>query len=154
MKDYPDHPRLAVSCCVVREDAVLLVRRARPPAVGRWAFPGGTVDLGETMEEAVAREVREETGLVIVEPRFVLHQEMIERTARGVRWHYMIAVHAAHCPSGEPAAADDASEARFVRHDALGGFDLLPTNLAVLERLGHRVPEGGGAARAGLDTKV
>ena len=139
MKDYPGHPRLAVSCAIVRGRSVLLVRRGREPAAGRWAFPGGTVDLGEAMLDAVAREVREETGLAIGPPRFVMHHEIVERTGRGVRWHYVIAAHAAECPDGEPVAASDAAEARFVPFDALGGIDVIDTNLDTLRALGHAV---------------
>ena len=139
MKDYPGHPRLAVSCCIVRDRSVLLVRRARPPAAGRWAFPGGTVDLGETMADAVAREVREETGLVIGPPRFVMHHEMIEETPRGVRWHYVIASHAARCEDAAPVAGDDAAEARFVPFDDLGELDVIDTNLDTLRALGHHL---------------
>ena len=138
-KDYPAYPRLAVSCCVVRARSVLLVNRGRPPAAGRWAFPGGTVDLGEPMLDAVVREVREETGLRIGPPRFVMHHEIIERDARGVRWHYVIAAHAAECPSGEPRAMDDAAAARFVPFAELARLDVIDTNLATLRALGHAV---------------
>ena len=136
-KEYPAHPRLAVSCCVVRDRTVLLVRRARPPAEGRWAFPGGAVDLGEEMPAAVAREVREETGLRIGPPRFVMHHEIIERGAEGVRWHYVIAAHAAECAAGEPVGMDDAVEARFVPFVELASLDVVDTNIATLRALGH-----------------
>lgn len=138
-KDYPDYPRLAVSCCVVRDDAVLLVRRGRPPSEGRWAFPGGTVELGETVPDAVAREVLEETGLVIDAPRFVMHHEIIERTACGVRWHYVIAAHEAECVDGRPIAGDDAAAVRFVPFAELARLDVVDTNIATLRALGHRV---------------
>ena len=137
LRDYPDHPRLAVSCAVMRDGAVLLVRRGREPAAGRWTFPGGTVELGEPMLDAVAREVREETGLVIGPPRFVMHHEIVERDARGVRWHYVIAAHAAECSAGEPVADDDAVGARFVPLDRLGEIDVIDTNLDTLRALGH-----------------
>src|ERR1700689_4375459 len=67
-RTYPTRPYLAVSAAIFREGRVLIVRRARPPAHGLYTLPGGGVELGETLEEAVAREVREETGLE-VEPR-------------------------------------------------------------------------------------
>lgn len=143
VKDYPDHPRLAVSCVVVREGAVLLVQRGREPAAGRWAFPGGSVEPGERMADAAAREVREETGLAIGPPRFVTHHEIIERdeTAEGgeggVRWHYVVATHAAEWVSGEPQAADDAVDARFVPLDRLGELDVTASSLDTLRALGH-----------------
>ena len=150
MKSYPSHPRLAVSCCVVRAGAVLLVRRGRPPAEGRWAFPGGTVDLGEPVLAAVGREVMEETGVRIGPPRFAMHHEIIERDDAGwdeqtggasprVRWHYVIAAHAADWVAGEPVAADDAAAARFVPFAELAALDVIDTNLVTLRALGHAV---------------
>src|SRR5215471_7149694 len=72
---YPDRPFLAASAAIVRDGKVLVVRRARPPAGGLFSLPGGVVEVGETLHEAVAREVREETSLTI-EP--VLNDELSE----------------------------------------------------------------------------
>ena len=64
-RSYPERPFLAVSAAIVRADQVLLVRRARAPANGLFSLPGGVVEIGETLMQAVAREVREETNLTI-----------------------------------------------------------------------------------------
>ena len=125
---------------MVRGDAVLLVKRGREPAAGRWAFPGGSVEPGETMADAAAREVREETGLAVGPPRFVSHHEVIERVGDGLRWHYVIAVHAAEYERGEPVAADDAADARFVPWAALASLDVLASVLDTLRALGHPLP--------------
>ena len=135
MKDHA-LPRLAVSCAVLRGDAVLLVRRANPPARGRWAFPGGSVLPGERMDHAVRREVLEETALRIGPPRFVRHHEVIEREGSALRYHYVITVHAAEAATGEPAAGDDASEARFVPLAALGDLDVIETIPETLRMMG------------------
>lgn len=123
-------PRLAVSCAVLREDTVLLVRRGKAPAKGRWAFPGGSVEPGERMASAVRREVREETGLMIDTPRFLVHHEVIEPG-----FHYVIVVHRAEAPDGEPTAADDAAEARFVPFSELEALDVTETTLETIASL-------------------
>ena len=131
-------PRLAVSCVVLRDQAVLLVRRARAPAKGWWAFPGGSVMAGERVEHAVRREVLEETALRVGKPRLLRAHEVIERDETGGRLahHYVILVHAAELEpadtASEPVAGDDAAEARFVAVSALDQLDVLPSVLDVL----------------------
>jgi 8-oxo-dGTP diphosphatase len=122
-------PRLAVGAVVLREDgAVLLVRRARPPAVGSWTLPGGKVEAGETLEQAIAREVHEETGLR-VEVGAILETLVLEREG----FSYRI-VDFACTGEGEPVAADDASAARWVLPDELPSLSLTPEVLRVIER--------------------
>ena len=132
-------PRLAVSCAVLHGGAVLLVRRAKPPAQGRWAFPGGSVEPGETMADAVRREVMEETALPIGPPRFVRHHEVIERADGRLLHHYVIAVHTASlAPAGprEPVAGDDAAAARFVPLAELATLDVIETIPETLRLMG------------------
>ena len=64
-REYPEHPRVGVGAVVLHDNRVLLVKRGRPPGVGKWSLPGGLVNLGETTREAVAREVREECGVAV-----------------------------------------------------------------------------------------
>ena len=142
MSIEPPRPVLAVSCAVVRDGAVLLVKRAKAPALHRWAFPGGAVERGETMAEAVRRELMEETGLAIRPPRFVVHHEIIEPDGSH---HYVIAVHAAEAADrSPPVAGDDAAEARFVAPRDLAGLDVTETTLDTLRMLG--VLSAGAAA--------
>src|SRR5437588_13086542 len=82
-RTYPTRPYLAVSAAIFRDDRVLIVRRARPPAHGLHTLPGGVVELGETLQEAVIREVLEETGLVIAPIELVGLREAILRDAAG-----------------------------------------------------------------------
>jgi len=108
------------SChALVREgDRFLLVQRARPPLAGCWGLPGGGVELGETVEEALLREVREETGLTVVIDRFLGYADAIERDEEGrVRYHYVILYFGAHPTGGQLEAADDAGAARWVTAD-------------------------------------
>jgi mutator protein MutT len=104
---FPARPILAVSAAVFRDDRVLIGRRAREPMNGRFSLPGGVVELGETLEEAVKRELREEVGVeadVIGFNRFV---EPIEREGNRVRAHFVIASFVARWRSGEARVSDE-----------------------------------------------
>jgi ADP-ribose pyrophosphatase YjhB (NUDIX family) len=133
---YPTRPFLAVSVAIWRDGKALLVRRARPPLAALWSFPGGVVEAGETLAEAAAREVREETGLEaeIVAP--IDQAEVIRRDAEGkVERHYVIIVFAGRSADGEPVAADDADAARWFDPDEIDGFELTPDTARII-RLG------------------
>ena len=130
---YPDAPRAAVGAVVFRDDAVLLVRRGNAPSQGTWAIPGGRVRLGETLQAAAEREIREETGVVIRarEPVFVF--DAIERDTDGrVKFHYVIVDLAADYLHGEPCAADDATEARWITAAELAALDVHPLTRRLL----------------------
>ena len=130
---YPDAPRAAVGAVVFRDDAVLLVRRGNAPSQGTWAIPGGRVRLGETLQAAAEREIREETGVVIRarEPVFVF--DAIERDADGrVTFHYVIVDLSADYLRGEPCAADDAAEARWITSAELAALDVNPATRRLL----------------------
>ena len=136
MNERPTVP-VAVSCAVLRDGAVLLVKRGNEPAKGRWAFPGGRLNPGETMAQGVAREVLEESGIAIGPPRFLMHYETIGRDGDAITHHFVIAVHAADAADGRaPVAGDDADEARFVPLDRLDALDVVPSCLRALVALG------------------
>ncbi len=133
---YPDHPRVAVGAVVFKDERVLLVRRGQPPAQGVWAIPGGSVLLGETLQQAAEREILEETGLYITAGAPVLTFDVVERDAAGrVRFHYVIVDLDARYERGDLRAGDDALEARWVAPTEIDG---LPVSVPTLRLLRDR----------------
>lgn len=120
---YPDRPYLAVSAAIIRDGRVLLVRRAQAPAQGLYTLPGGVVEAGETLLEAVAREVREETALAIEPVALAGHREYILRDrANRVERHFVILAFAARWVAGEPRLNAELAEARWLRPSELAGL--------------------------------
>jgi ADP-ribose pyrophosphatase len=116
---------VAVGAIVFRENRVLLVRRGKAPAAGVWAIPGGSVELGETLQEAAEREILEETGLTVRAREPVFTFDSVERDAVGsVRFHYVIVDLMADYIAGEPFPGDDALEVRWVSADELSALEL------------------------------
>jgi len=112
---YPERPFLAVSAAVIREGRVLVVRRARAPAFDLFTLPGGAVETGETLAQAVAREVAEETGLVIEPVALAGYREVISRdAAQRVERHFVILAFAARWQGGELRLNAELAEARWV----------------------------------------
>ncbi|MEA1949333.1 MAG: NUDIX hydrolase [Thermodesulfobacteriota bacterium] len=108
---YPNRPLAAVGAVVFKEDKVLLVLRGKPPSENRWTIPGGSVKLGETLQEAAEREIWEETGLSIKAGDPVYTFDVIERDPKGaILFHYVIVDLAADYVSGELRPGDDASD--------------------------------------------
>jgi 8-oxo-dGTP diphosphatase len=111
---------------------VLLIRRGKEPHYGRWMVPGGTLEWGESLEQAAVREVREETGVEIEIETFV---EIIEAITPGDSgFHYVIMDYAARLVSGEPAAGSDALDAAWVSVEAQTRYDLTPDLIAVIDK--------------------
>ena len=122
-RTYPARPYLAVSAAVFRNGRVLIVRRARPPAQGLHTLPGGVVELGETLEQAVIREVREETSLDIEPLALAGYREAIARDAGGrIERHFVILPFAARWIAGEIALSEELSEARWLLPPELAGL--------------------------------
>ena len=103
----PETPKLMVDVVIPAEEGVVLIRRGSDPFEGRWALPGGFVDVGETVEEAAAREVAEETGLVVELARLVGVYSEPDRDPRG---HNVSVAFLARVLGGQLSAASDAAE--------------------------------------------
>ena len=113
-REYPQAPLVGVGAVIVYQDRVLLVRRANEPLMGQWTLPGGMLELGETLAQGVAREVREETGLEVEAVELVEVLDRIHREAGRVRFHYVIADYLCRVTGGELRAASDAGAVRWV----------------------------------------
>ena len=122
-RSYPARPFLAVSAAIVRAGQVLVVRRARAPADGLFSLPGGVVEIGETLTQAVIREVREETSLEIEPVGLAGFREAITRDRDNrVERHFVILPFAARWLAGEPILNEELSEARWLRPAELVGL--------------------------------
>jgi 8-oxo-dGTP diphosphatase len=142
-REYPDAPVAGVGAVIVAADAardlkVLLIRRAQEPLRGEWSLPGGAVELGETLEDAIRREVREEAGLTVEVVEVVKAFDRITHDAEGrVRYHYVLVdflcrvTGGADCERGV-ACATDALEARWAGPDELDG--LTPLTVEVIQK--------------------
>ena len=135
-REYPDAPIAGVGAVIVRggePPAVLLIRRGQEPLKGQWSLPGGAVELGETLEEAVRREVLEETGLAVEPAGVVQAFDRISRDGEGrVRYHYVLVDFLCRVTGGSPVCASDALEARWAGLDELDG--LTPLTVEVIRK--------------------
>jgi len=114
-REYPYHPIIGVGAIIIKGEKVLLARRGREPDYGKWSIPGGAVKLGETLKEAVKREVREEVSLAIRVGEVVEVLERIFHDPEGkVQYHYVLVDFLCEHLSGEEKPSSDALEARWV----------------------------------------
>jgi 8-oxo-dGTP diphosphatase len=114
-RTYPNRPYLAVSAAIIRDGKVLVVRRARKPALDLYTLPGGVVEAGEALSESVAREVREETALEIEVGALAGHREVIVRDGEGrTERHFVILCFAARWIAGEPVLNEELDDARWI----------------------------------------
>jgi ADP-ribose pyrophosphatase YjhB (NUDIX family) len=132
----PGHAEVAVGAVVRRGDEILLIRRGRGAAVGQWAIPGGRVEFGEGLKAAVAREVREETGLDVTVGRFLGWAERMGDDP--APYHYVILDFAAEPvdPSSPARAGDDADDVAWVRAHDIETFPLVAGLADFLRRVG------------------
>ena len=114
-RTYPDRPYLAVSAAIIRDGRVLVTQRARGPALAIWTMPGGVVEAGETLIDALKREIFEETQLTIEPVALAGHREVVVRdTAGKVSRHFVILCFASRWIAGEPQLNEELSDARWL----------------------------------------
>jgi len=140
-RTYPPRPILAVSAAIFRNGRVLIVRRAQPPSQGLYTLPGGAVELGETLEQAVIREIREETDLDIEPIALAGYRQAIARDGAGrIERHFVILPFAARWIAGEVALNEELAEARWLKPTELSRLTttegLADIIAAALERIG------------------
>ena len=146
-RTYPQRPFLAVSAAIFRRGQVLLVKRARPPATGVYTLPGGVVEAGETLRDAVMREVLEETSLTVDPVALAGHRDVVVRDEEGrVHRHFVVLPFAARWVAGEFSPREELAEGYWVNPRDIAGLkttDGLPDIVARAFRLART---GGTAA--------
>jgi 8-oxo-dGTP diphosphatase len=138
LRAYPDRPIVAVGAVIVDAGRVLLVRRGQEPLKGEWSLPGGAVEVGETLEAALVREVREETSLDVVVGPVVEVLDSIRRDPDGrAQYHYVIVDYACRVRAGTPTAAvrgTDADDVQWVPVEELDRYRVTTTAIAVIRK--------------------
>ena len=124
-REYPERPIVGVSAVIFVDKSVLLVRRKQEPAKGQWSFPGGAVELGEGILEALARELREELSVKIAVGGLVgVFDKIFHDRKNQVQYHYVIVDYWGWLVEGKPTPASDVSEVLLVPLDKLEEFDV------------------------------
>ena len=122
---YPDQPIVGIGAVIIREGKIALIKRGNEPSKGKWTIPGGLVELGESPEQAVIRETKEETGLDVENPRLIDVVSNVDLDEKGkVKYHYVIIDYFVHVKNGTAQAASDAVELRWVPFDEVEKYDL------------------------------
>ncbi len=134
-RTYPKQPILGVGAVIIQDGKILLEKRKGEPGKGKWSIPGGLVELGETLENAVIREVKEETGLDVDDPRLIDVVESIIRDDEGdVKYHFIIIDYIVKFKGGNLKASSDAEELLWVDLAEAEKYDLTRTFRAFLQR--------------------
>jgi 8-oxo-dGTP diphosphatase len=135
-REYPEAPIVGVGAVVIDGTKVLLVRRGNEPLKGEWSLPGGALEVGETLQQGVVREVLEETGLTVTPAGVV---EILDRIVRDeeserVRYHYVLIDFVCRVIGGSPLVGSDADEVRWVDRAALDEYQVAPVTVRVIEK--------------------
>ncbi len=141
-REYPDRPVIGVGGVIIDRGRTVLIRRGTEPLLGEWSIPGGTIEIGETLEEAVRRELREETGLQV---RVLELIELFDRIypdncsaaamdKKKPRFHYVIADYLCELVAGDPRAGSDVTDLAFAREEELAQFHLTEKATSVLKK--------------------
>jgi ADP-ribose pyrophosphatase YjhB (NUDIX family) len=148
-REFPLAPLVGVGAVVVEQGRVLLVQRGTEPAKGQWSIPGGLIDVGESLREAVAREVLEETGLVVEPVDLIELLDRIHRDGDRVRYHYVIADYLCRVVGGTLLAASDADAVRWVERAEWNSHSILR-----IDPMTARVIEAGWQRARALDSRT
>jgi 8-oxo-dGTP diphosphatase len=150
-REYPERPVVGVGGVVIEKGRALLIRRGSEPLLGQWSIPGGTLELGESLEHGVIRELKEETGLTV---RIVEMIEVFDRIyedqadaaggellppggdakKRGPRYHYVIIDYLCERVDGDAKAGSDVTDVAFATEDELALYGLTETATRILHK--------------------
>ena len=134
-RQYPKRPFLGIGALIFEQDRILLVERGHEPLKGYWSLPGGILETGETLEQGIRREVREETGLE-VEPlsMFEVFERIMPDGAGKTEYHCVLIDYLCRPVGGTLAAASDVSRVVWVTQSELAQYRLTDGTLGVVER--------------------
>jgi ADP-ribose pyrophosphatase YjhB (NUDIX family) len=141
-REYPQRPMVGVGGVIIVQGRALLIRRGSEPLLGEWSIPGGMLELGETLEQGVARELLEETGLTVrvIELIEVFDRIYVESTAgaeegkKGPRFHYVIVDYLCERVAGDALAGSDVTDVVFASEEELHKFKLTETATRILKK--------------------
>ena len=126
-RTYPSRPIVGVGAVIIDDGRVVLIKRRYEPLAGQWSLPGGTLEVGETLEAGVAREMLEETGLEVeVGPVIDVFDRIMFDADQKVRYHFVLVDYLCHPRGGALAAASDVTDAVYVHPDNLAEYKLTP----------------------------
>ena len=141
-REYPERPVVGVGGVIIDRGRAVLIRRGTEPLLGQWSIPGGTLEIGETLQEGVARELLEETGLEVrvldlIEVFDRIYRENgseVHAEKKKPRFHYVIADYLCERIGGEPRAGSDVTDLAFAEENELSNFHLTETATRVLKK--------------------
>lgn len=136
---YPPRPILGVGALIFEGDRILLVQRGKAPLLGYWSLPGGAVETGELLRDAIAREVLEETALTVeVGELAEVFERLMPDADGGTEYHYVLLDYFCRVTGGTPKAGDDSADVAWVRVGDLGTLLITPGTREVIERVYSR----------------
>jgi 8-oxo-dGTP diphosphatase len=134
-RQYPERPIVGVGGVVISSGRALLIKRGHPPLEGQWSIPGGTLEVGETLQEGVRRELAEEAGIdVRVLDLIEVFERIFHDEAGKIQYHFVILDYLCEAVSGEPRAGTDVVEVAWATAAELERYSLTPTATRVIRR--------------------
>lgn len=134
-REFPEIPLVGVGAIIIEDGRVVLVKRARPPLQAQWSIPGGALEVGELVREAVVREAREETGLIVESGELLgVYDRVLRDSNQRVQYHYVLIDFLCRRVGGELAAADDAAEVRWFTRYELPALNLVEDTQDVIRK--------------------
>jgi len=134
-REYPEHPVVGVGAVVVRDGRALIIKRAHEPRKGEWSLPGGLVELGESLQDAIRREIKEETTLDVEVGPIIETFDRVHRDDHGrIRYHFVIVDFVCWPKGGEAAPGSDADGVAWVRFNEIDDYAVNAHAKAVIEK--------------------